>query len=65
MASREVNGRLILEGIIKVYWGTEASVRLKEFDDTRLSSNTRQNKTMSVGPDFMAPGIYNCHFSSS
>ena len=58
VASREVNGRLILEGIIKVYWGTEASVRLKEFDDTRLSNNTRQMKTMSVGPDFMAPGIF-------
>ena len=58
MASREVNGRLILEGIIKVYWGTEASVRLKEFDDTRLSNNTRQKKTMSVGPDFLSPGIY-------
>ena len=58
VASREVNGRLLLEGIIKVYWGTEASVRLKEFDDTRLSNNTRQQKTMSVGPDFLSPGIY-------
>ena len=73
VSAREVNGRLILEGILKVvmttvnmmmmwmtvnkvYWGTEASVRLKEFDDTRLSSNMRQMKTMSVGPDFMAPG---------
>jgi len=55
LAAREVNGRLILEGIIKVYWGTEASVRLKEFDDTRLSNSARQQKTMSVGPDFMAP----------
>ena len=58
VASREVNGRLILEGIIKVYWGTEASIRLKEFDDTRLSNNTRQQKTMSVGPDFLSPGIH-------
>ena len=38
-----------MEGIIKIYWGTEASVRLKEYDDTRL---IRQRKTLSVAPDF-------------
>ena len=60
---REVNGRFILEGIIKVYWGTEASVRLKEFDDTRLSNNIRQKKAMSVGPDFVSPGIdHHCFY---
>ena len=39
-----------MEGIIKIYWGTEASVRLKEYDDTRL---IRQRKTVSVAPDFV------------
>ena len=39
-----------MEGIIKIYWGTEASVRLKEYDDTRL---IRQRKTLSVAPDFV------------
>ena len=38
-----------MEGIIKIYWGTEASVRLKEYDDTRL---IRQRKTLSLAPDF-------------
>ena len=48
ISSREVNGRHVLEGIIKVYWGTEASVRLKEYDDTRL---IRNRKAMSLAPD--------------
>ena len=44
----------MLEGIIKVYWGTEASVRLKEWDDARVISrgSARSRKVMSVGPDF-------------
>jgi len=54
ISSREVNGRFVLEGIIKVYWGTEASVRLKEFDDTRvININNRNRKAISVGPDFI------------
>ena len=54
ISSREVNGRLVLEGIIKVYWGTEASVRLKEWDDARVisRSSARSRKVMSVGPNF-------------
>ena len=57
ISSREVNGRFVLEGIIKVYWGTEASVRLKEFDDTRvININNRNRKAISVGPDFIHSG---------
>ena len=40
-----------MEGIIKIYWGTETSVRLKEYDDTRL---IRQRKTVSMAPDFVS-----------
>jgi len=50
ISSREVNGRLILEGVIKIYWGTEGSIRLKEYDDTRVIS--RHRKALSVGHNF-------------
>ena len=57
ISSREVNGRFVFEGIMKVYWGTEASVRLKEYDDTRvININNRNRKAMSVGPDFVHTG---------
>ena len=62
---REVNGRLVLEGIIKVYWGTEASVRLKEWDDARVisRSSARSRKVMSVGPDFANTSGQRFHYN--
>jgi len=50
ISSREVNGRHVLEGIIKIYWGTEGSIRLKQSDDTRVIS--RHRKAFSVGYQF-------------
>jgi len=50
ISSREVNGKHVLEGVIKIYWGTEGSIRLKEFDDTRVIS--RHKKALSVGHNF-------------
>jgi len=50
ISSREVNGRHVLEGIIKIYWGTEGSIRLKQSDDTRLIS--RHRKALSMGHQF-------------
>lgn len=41
IAYREVNGRLVLEGVLRVYWGVDFSIRLKEFDDKRLISKRR------------------------
>lgn len=37
--SREVNGRLILEGVLRLYWGVHSAIQLKEDDDQRLPSN--------------------------
>jgi hypothetical protein len=31
-----VNGRLVLEGVLRICWGVEHSIRIKEFDDKRL-----------------------------
>lgn len=47
LVSREVNSRLVLEGVLKVYWGVDSSIRLKEFDDNRPF--TRDRKTLSLG----------------
>lgn len=33
--SREVNGRFVLEGCLKVYWGVQSMIHLKEDDDQR------------------------------
>jgi len=54
--SREVNGRLILEGVLKLYWGIHSSIQLKEDDDQRLPCSTStlksQRKTVSNGSEF-------------
>ena len=34
----QVNGRLVLEGVLRICWGVEHSIRIKEFDDKRLIS---------------------------
>lgn len=39
MKSREVNGRLILEGVLRLYWGVHSAIQLKEDDDQRLPTN--------------------------
>ncbi len=35
-----MNGRLILDGVLRVCWGIENSIRLKEFDDKRVIAAT-------------------------
>ena len=46
VSSREVNGRLVLEGVLTIYWGTETTVRLAETVDNRVIA--RQRKTQSL-----------------
>lgn len=42
--SREVNGRLVLEGVLRLYWGVQSAIQLKEDDDQRLPSNGAEEK---------------------
>lgn len=49
LVSREVNSRLVLEGVLKVYWGVDSSIRLKEFDDNRPFTKDRDRKALSLG----------------
>jgi len=35
LTSREVNGRLVFEGVLRVYWGIQHSIRVKEEQDFR------------------------------
>nr|CAH0113781.1 unnamed protein product [Daphnia galeata] len=42
--SREVNGRLVLEGVLRLYWGVQSAIQLKEDDDQRLPSNIAEVK---------------------
>lgn len=41
--SRERNGRLILEGSLKIYWGVNQVIRLKEDHDDRMPVRRRQS----------------------
>lgn len=43
--SREVNGRLILEGALRVYWGVQNMIHLKEDDDQRLVVTVRKRNS--------------------
>ncbi|XP_011351471.1 uncharacterized protein LOC105287557 isoform X1 [Ooceraea biroi] len=52
--SREVNGRLILEGALRIYWGVRGVIHLKEDDDQRtvVTARNRNSCRHSVTEDF-------------
>ncbi len=61
ISHREVNGRLVLSGVLRVYWGIENSIRLREFDDRRpiamvQNRKDRDRKAMSVAAGDI-PGV--------
>lgn len=43
--SREVNGRLILEGPLRIYWGVQGVIHLKENDDQRTVVTVRKRNS--------------------
>lgn len=43
--SREVNGRLILEGSLRIYWGVQGVIHLKEDDDQRTVVTVRKRNS--------------------
>ncbi len=56
---RQVNGRLILDGVLRVCWGIENSIRLKEFDDKRViaaTTSTTKAATRTAARSRNTPG---------
>ncbi|XP_046617926.1 ras association domain-containing protein 4 isoform X1 [Neodiprion virginianus] len=51
--SREVNGRLILEGALRIHWGVRGVIHLKEDDDQRtvVTARNRNSCRQSVSED--------------
>lgn len=43
--TREVNDRLILEGALRVYWGVQGVIHLKEDDDQRTVITVRKRNS--------------------
>uniref|UniRef100_A0A2M3Z2F7 Putative ras gtpase effector rassf2 n=1 Tax=Anopheles braziliensis TaxID=58242 RepID=A0A2M3Z2F7_9DIPT len=43
--SREVNGRLVLEGALRIYWGVQGMIHLKEDDDQRTVVTVRKRNS--------------------
>lgn len=43
--SREVNGRLVLEGALRIYWGVQGLIHLKEDDDQRTVVTVRKRNS--------------------
>lgn len=43
--SREVNGRLVFEGALRVYWGVQGVIHLKEDDDQRTVITVRKRNS--------------------
>ncbi|KAJ3665482.1 hypothetical protein Zmor_000975 [Zophobas morio] len=46
--SREVNGRLILEGSLRIYWGVQGVIHLKENDDQRTVVTVRKRNSCRI-----------------
>ncbi|KAF5275827.1 hypothetical protein FQR65_LT04065 [Abscondita terminalis] len=60
--SREVNGRLVLEGALRVHWGIQGVIHLKEDDDQRTVVTVRKRnscrlQSTDVDSDDDIPGI--------
>lgn len=43
--SREVNGRLVLEGALRIHWGVQGVIHLKEDDDQRTVVTVRKRNS--------------------
>ena len=57
MSSREVNGRLVLEGVLTIYWGTETTVRLAETADNRVIARQRKTQSLYLDTRFSSFGL--------
>lgn len=44
--AREVNGRLVLEGALRIYWGIQGVIHLKEDDDQRTVVTIRKRHSV-------------------
>lgn len=44
--SHEVDGRLVLEGILRIYWGIQGVIHLKEDDDQRTVVTIRKRHSV-------------------
>jgi len=44
--SREVNGRVVLEGALRIYWGIQGVIHLKEDDDQRTVVTIRKRNSV-------------------
>ena len=64
LSHREVNGRLVLAGVLRIFWGIDHSIRLREFDDKRIITTAtaarvrkeRDRKAVSVMADINGGG---------
>lgn len=62
--SREVNDRLVLEGALRVYWGVQGVIHLKEDDDQRTvitvrkRNSCRYNSNSHLDSDRNVSGIF-------
>lgn len=50
--SREVNGRLILEGSLRIHWGVQGVIHLKENDDQRTVVTVRKRNSYRRSQEF-------------
>ncbi|XP_050314657.1 ras association domain-containing protein 4 [Anthonomus grandis grandis] len=51
--SREVNGRFVLEGSLRIHWGVYGVIHLKENDDQRTLVTVRKRNSCQAGsPDY-------------
>lgn len=57
--SREVNGRLVFEGALRIYWGVHGMIHLKEDDDQRTVVTIRKrNSCKYPNSDLELPDFY-------
>ena len=58
--SPQVNGRLVLEGVLRVHWGVENSIRLREFDDKRVIAARKTKNDAKADRDRKCVSLGEC-----
>lgn len=58
--SREVDGRLVLEGALRIYWGIQGVIHLKEDDDQRTVVTIRKRHSVRYpnSVDIVSPSAF-------
>ena len=70
LTSREVNDRLVIEGVLRIFWSIQHSIRVKEEHDQRpiimrRKSSTKNDQEVQSDANFNRHSVHQCLIGTS